>query len=159
MKNFILIFLCSFLLSGLFSCKETTVNKETAFTWMDIKEGLAYQNTDNKKYIIQIEQDSCKWCKIMDEKTYTYEPLAEYLKEKFVTIKFDTKYTDTLEFKGEKFGPTTIGLLKIHGLADKWLNYWYHYPTTIIMDKDMNQITKFSGYKDPDEFLLELKKL
>jgi thioredoxin-related protein len=159
MNYFIKIFVLSFVVSGLFSCKENNVKNETEFKWMDIKEGLAYQNTSNKKYIVQIEADSCKWCKIMDEKTYSYKPLTDYLKENYINIKFDTKYADTLEFKGEKFGTTTIGLLKIHALADKWLNFWYNYPTTVIMDKDMNVITKFSGYKDPDQFLLELKNM
>ncbi|MBK6566718.1 MAG: DUF255 domain-containing protein [Saprospiraceae bacterium] len=47
------------------------MKNENDLKWLDIKEGLTYQNTGNKKYIVKIEADSCKWCKIMDEKTYT----------------------------------------------------------------------------------------
>lgn len=143
------------------ACKNETGAKINAGSigWMDTQEALQLPNAEGKRYIVQIETDSCKWCKVMDDNTYSFKPLVEFINDNYIPVKLNTLHKDTIVFKGEAYGPIKIGNLDIHGLADKWLNYWYNYPTTIIFDKDFNQIMKFSGYKDPDIFLLELKKL
>jgi thioredoxin-related protein len=158
MRNYIILLLC---IASLVACKneKNMSSSEDLVKWHDIKAGLDLPNPDGKKYLVSIETDSCKWCAIMNEKTYTFPALAEYINENFIPVKFNTLTKDSLSFKGEMYGPKKIGLLPIHGLADKWLNYWYYYPTVIIFDKDFNQLVKFSGYKDPDQFLLELKKM
>lgn len=143
------------------ACKNEkgTVSSSDGVQWYEIKQALELPNPDGKRYLVQIEQDSCKWCKVMHEQTYTFPALVSYLNENYIAVKFDTHLKDSLLFKGEMYGPKKIGRLPVHSLADKWLNYWYDYPTTIIFDKDFNRLVKFSGYKDPDQFLLELKKM
>jgi len=144
------------------SCKNAVTGKPEAtggIQWLTIDEGLTKGSTAGKKILVQIETDSCKWCDIMHDKTYSNETLAAFINENLIPIRFNTLFKDSLEFRGKKYGPKKIGRLDIHELAEEWMIYNYTYPTTIIMDPGFNQLVKFTGAKDPDQFLLELKKM
>lgn len=161
MKSSVFSFTLTVVLLSFLSCKEgvTSKPKTDGVQWLTIDQALKAENPENKRYIVQIETDSCKWCDIMHENTYSNKSLSDFINQNFIPVKFNCLYMDTLEFKGKKYGPKKIGRLQIHELADLWLVYLYTYPTTIIMDPEFNQLIKFTGAKDPDQFLLELKKM
>lgn len=154
-----MFFICLSGILFIYSCKEKEPPPVNSLQWLSIGEGLKYENKEGKSYLVQIVNDSCKWCDIMDENCFSHPELISYLHTRYIPIKFNILYSDTLEFQGKNYAIKTIGRTKIHSLADEWLHYWYFYPTTILMDKDFNRITKFSGYKDPTAFLMELKKM
>ena len=50
-----------------------------AKTWLSIEEGVVQANQDQKKILIDVYTDWCKWCKVMDKETFGNAALLPYL--------------------------------------------------------------------------------
>ena len=123
-------------------------------------EGLAKEdNSEKKKYLIDVYTDWCGWCKVMDKKTFTDPEIQEYLRENFHIVKFNAEQRDKVPFKGKEYEWINGGRRGINRLAIELLGERMSYPTIVYLDENMNKITAAPGYKKPDQLMQELKAI
>jgi len=88
------------------SWKENTASSDS---WVSIEEGLALAKKVNKPIVIDFYTSWCKWCKVMEERTFSNAHIAEYLKENYVCVRINAEdKKTTFEYKGTKYTPYSL---------------------------------------------------
>jgi thioredoxin-related protein len=111
--------------------------------WNKFDEGLSLAKKNNKKILIDVYADWCKWCKKMDAEVFTHDTIAPYLKKNYILIKLNGESQDKLNYKGETM--TAAAFAQGFGVSG--------FPTVIFMEPSGDAITKVPGFIDKDNFL------
>ena len=151
-----------FMGSGLFyqSCiSEASANTQikTVETkqWTTLENAIVLSKKDNKKILINVYTDWCKWCKVMDDKTFNNDEIKSYLESNYHLVKFNAEQKEEIKFKGKSHTFDTSGRRGIHTLASELLDGQLSYPSLVVLDANLNKLQTIRGYKTPEQ-LLEL---
>lgn len=134
------------------------ISNEQSIQWNDISELAELQKQNPKPVIIDVYTDWCKWCKVMDQKTFTDAALIEYLGDDYHMIKFNAETKSTLEFKGKKYDFVQGGRRGHHALAAELCNGRLAFPSFVVMDENMNTTQVINGFKEATAFKSLLEK-
>ena len=136
----------------------TTVNDNTQLVWHDIESLEMLQSKEPKKVIVDIYTDWCKWCHVMDDKTFTDPDLIGYLNENYYMVKLNAESKKDLKFKGQNFSFKEGGRRGYHTLALALSDDRLSYPSFVILDSSLNKLDITRGYKDATQFTEFLEK-
>jgi len=114
-----------------------------AVTWTTFDQALAAAQADSNFVIVDFYTDWCKWCKVMDQKTYTDPAVAKLVKERFCAAKVNPEQNAYYNYQGRQ--------LDGNGIAQEFNVSGY--PTTVFLDSDGNKIGSFSGYVPPEIYI------
>ena len=137
--------------------KSTSYVSRTATTsidWMTVEDAAGKLQKEKRPVLIDLYTTWCGWCRQMDKKTYSNKQVAQYLQEKFYTVKVDaeTKATITWNGKTYRFSPeyrsNEFALYLTHGRLE--------FPTTIIIPPG-GEPQAIPGYMEPKELELLVK--
>jgi thioredoxin-related protein len=105
----------------------------------DVSFADAQKQAAKEKKIIMVDYytDWCKWCKVLDQRTYIDREVGAFANEHYVSIKINAE-------KGE--GIALAKQMKIEG-----------YPTIVFYDAKGKEIERVVGYQDAEKFLRSLK--
>jgi thioredoxin-related protein len=111
--------------------------------WMAFDAAMEKAATDKRYVVVDFYTDWCKWCKVMEEKTYTDTLVIKVLKEKFVTAKINGESSENITFKGKTMTQQdfTMGM-RVSG-----------FPSTLFMDNDGKVIGIIPGYIEAPNYL------
>ncbi|HOO71488.1 MAG TPA: thioredoxin fold domain-containing protein [Spirochaetota bacterium] len=111
-------------------------------TWHDYDSGIKLAKKTKKPVVVDFYAEWCKWCKVMDEKTFNDPDVAKKLVKDYICIRIDTMSNKTLNFKNHRLTPQQFA--QITGATGL--------PTVLFMDSDENIITRIPGYIDKNVF-------
>jgi len=144
------------------SCQEKTEykkNKDGSLTWLSIDEAAGLKNKAEKLYFVDVYTSWCKWCKVMDQQTFTDPGVIKFLDEQFHVVKFNAEQTDAVNWNGSEYIYQAGGRRGIHTLAPELLKGRLSYPSFAVLDKDRNPIKIIVGFKKPEQLMRELQGL
>ncbi len=161
MKNLLLystigMVLLSIIFLG-FKASPTTGTTSSEIKWYTLEEALIAQEKTDKKIFIDMYTDWCKWCKVMDQKTFTDKEVIQYINENFYAVKFNAEQKETITFKGKKYDFIKSGRRGIHALAYELMDRSASYPSFVLLDENLDRLGHIKGYKAPTQFLSILK--
>jgi len=162
MKPYFLLFLIlagtgSLLISARKPTPAPTANPSpviTSIPWMTIEEAAGKLQQQQKPILIDLYTTWCGWCKQMDRKTYSNKKVAEYLTDKFYTVKLDAETHATINWQGRayNFDPqyrcNLFAVYLAHGRLE--------FPTTIIIAPGYEP-QAIPGYMEPKDLELLVK--
>ena len=125
--------------------------------WLHFDDLVAFDNTENKKYIVDVYTSWCGWCKIMDKQTFADEQFQAYISDKFHLVKFNAEQTEPVLFKGKTYEWQEGGRKGINSLALELLQGRLSYPSLVYLDEDLNIINVSSGFKKTEQLINELE--
>ena len=161
MKNLLLFSTIGMVLSSIaflgFKASPTTAISSSEIKWYTLEEALAAQEKNDKKIFIDMYTDWCKWCKVMDQKTFTDKEVIQYMNENFYAVKFNAEQKGAITFKGKKYAFIKSGRRGIHELAYELMEKSASYPSFVLLDENLNNLGAIKGYKAPAPFLSILK--
>jgi thioredoxin-related protein len=120
--------------------------------WLSFEDAIAKSEKNPKKIIIDIYTDWCKWCKVMDNKTFSNPIIAKYINDNYYAVKFDAESTKPVSFKGNEFKNQNRGNRSPHDLAVALLNGKMGYPSYVFMNEKHEIITVVQSYLPPEKF-------
>jgi thioredoxin-related protein len=111
--------------------------------WYGFQEGLELAKQENKHIVIDFYADWCKWCKVMDEKTFSVLKVKKYLFENFVPIRVNTELNDQVTFQGKTLSLRQLSsVFGVKGL-----------PSLAFLTPEQEMITLIPGYIKKDKFM------
>lgn len=126
--------------------------------WYSIEDALAAQKQSQKKLFIDVYTDWCKWCQVMDQKTFTDPAVIQYINENFYAVKFNAEQKQAINYQGKTYEYINGGRRGIHGLAYELLDRQASYPSFVVLNENLERIGILKGFKAPDPFVKELKQ-
>lgn len=123
-------------------------------TWLTWDQAVEKTKVEKKKIMIQIYTKWCPWCKQMDKTTFDKSHIADYLNEKFYTVKFNAEQKEPIEFQGKVYKYVSPGNGKrgYHEFASFLTMGRMSYPSTVFFDENLNSIQPIPGYQDAQTF-------
>ena len=118
------------------------------------------QLQEPKPLFIDIYTDWCRYCVLMDERTYADTEVIEILNDQFYFIKLNAESKDSIFFNGHTFRYIPNGIKTgTHELARALgsINNVLSYPTFTIMNKDREIIGQHNSYLTAKQLLTILK--
>jgi thioredoxin-related protein len=121
------------------SADTAAVNK-----WIGFNEGIALARKQERPVVIDFYTSWCKWCKVMDEQTFSKPEVARYLADRFVSIRINAESRgEQLTYDGTTFTP--VELTRRFGVTG--------FPSLAYLDRDGKLITVMPGFVPPETFL------
>jgi thioredoxin-related protein len=112
--------------------------------WLKFNQGLTLAAKEKKTILVDFYTSWCRWCKVMDEKTFQNPEIARLLQKRFVTIRVDAENAnETVQYKGQQY--TNVQLTKAFEVTG--------YPSLAFLDSKGEPITIIPGYVPPEEFI------
>lgn len=109
----------------------------------DWNQGMAAAKKEKKPVLVDFYADWCKWCDVMDEKTFSNPEIQKIFDEDWITIRIDTqdtKTTGTFKDKTMTFRQMA-GAFGVTGL-----------PSYVFIDKKSEPVTVIPGYIPKEKF-------
>jgi len=119
--------------------------------WYTIEEADSLQQIEKRKVYIDIYTDWCGWCKVMDKKTFTDPEVIDLLNTEFYAVKLDGEAKHDITFRDKTYQYVQSGRGGYHELAAALLNGKMSYPTSVLLDENMNMIQPLPGYMPPEK--------
>lgn len=152
MKRYLPLLALTLLLSAGISCagnKKTDKNAAESKSagikteWMAFDSAMTKAGNENRYVVVDFYTDWCKWCKVMDEKTYTDTLVIKALKERFVTAKINGESSDQITYLGKTMAQSDFTMaMKVSG-----------FPSTLFMDSKGKVIGILPGYIEAPVYL------
>jgi thioredoxin-related protein len=134
--------------------KAARIAYSSSIDWVTVESAAGKLQKEKRPVLIDLYTTWCGWCRQMDKKTYSNKQVAQYLQEKFYTVKVDaeTKAAITWNGKTYHFSPeyrsNEFALYLTHGRLE--------FPTTIIIPPG-GEPQAIPGYMEPKELELLVK--
>jgi thioredoxin-related protein len=120
-----------------------------AVSWLTIDEAAGKLEKEKKPVLIDLYTSWCGWCKQMDKKTYSQKAVAEYLNDKFYTVRIDAESRKPITWQGKTYNynpqarVNEFALYLAHGQLE--------FPTTIFIAPG-EAPQAIPGYMEPKDF-------
>jgi thioredoxin 1 len=113
------------------------ITKKETINWSSDNLGDVIKRNQSKPIMIDFYTDWCKWCKVLDEKTYTDITVGE-LSKQFINLKINAEVGD---------GGFWAQTYKVTG-----------FPNIIFLNGNGETIHRINGYAPPKDFAIEMQK-
>lgn len=141
-----------FLITAAFKEVDSNVKREDI--WQSWDEVIELSRKEKKPILIDVYTNWCRYCKLMDRKTYTHDSVKAYLESNYYRFKFNAESKTPIVWMGETFDYTPT--YKVHEFAMYLTNNRLAYPTTVIITPDGIPHVE-AGVINPAQFELILK--
>jgi thioredoxin-related protein len=148
MKNTLIAILLAVMVFAATGCKTSkqaivTPPVKNDLALVAFAEQFKQARQDNRFVIVDFYTDWCKWCKVLDEKTYPDPKVQELLTKHFVFVKYNPENVISYDFNGTKAdGQEVAKSFNVTG-----------YPTTCFIDKDGYVVGTFAGFVPPETYV------
>jgi len=122
--------------------------------WMSVEEVNLAMKKEPRKILIDFYTSWCGPCKMMENRTYSNEVIAEYINENYYAIKFDAEGNEKIHFNGRDFSNPYYIRTNGKGTQHEFPAHYgiNAYPSTVFVDSDYSMITNLVGFLSPSEF-------
>ncbi len=119
--------------------------------WHTIQEAEQLMKKNPRKVFIDMYTDWCKWCKVMEENTFSDDKIIKLLNTEYYAVRFDAESKEPVDFRGKTYKFVPRGRNGYNELAAVLMRGKLSYPTSVFLDENLDLITTLPGYVTPDK--------
>ncbi|MFT6715921.1 MAG: thioredoxin-related protein [Saprospiraceae bacterium] len=137
-----------------------TTSSEPSVNWLTFSQVQDSLRHHPKKVLVDVYATWCSPCKKMDKVTYNDPEVVKYLNKHFYAVKFNAESMDTVYFKSKAF-TNSWNKNHTHNLTYELaaINNRIAFPTTVILDQQLNKIETIAALLYPLQMLELLKSV
>ena len=139
-----------FFLLSLFTCISQASSLNAQVNWLTWEEAQVRNQSEPRKFIVDVYTQWCGWCKKMDKATFGQSDISSYINSNYYPVKFDAETKSDIQFKNKTYKYVRQGTSGYHELAAEITFGKLSFPTIVFLDEKMNIIQPLTGYKDPE---------
>ena len=139
-----------------FSAEKIQEPVANQINWIGLEEAAQLAKSNPKPILIDVYTDWCKWCRVMDETTYLDADMIQYINTHFYAVKLDAEHKEGIHFQGKKYKYVPKGRRGIHEAAIALLGNRPSYPSTILLDENLQEKEILKGYQKKEQLLPKL---
>jgi len=117
--------------------------------WYSFEEAVALNKKEPRKIMVDVYTSWCKYCKDMDNNTFSNRIIAEYLNTAYYPVKFDAEQKGEISFNNYTYKYVAQGNRGIHELAYVLLQGQMSYPSTVFLNESFEIIHIQKGFVEP----------
>lgn len=133
------------------------MNAQEKIKWYTLTEAIKLNQTEPRKFMVDVYTDWCGWCKRMDATTFTNQEIADYVNANFYAVKFNAEMKDSLTLGDKTYYFIDNGKRGYHEVAAILTKGRLSYPTIVYLDEELRHIEVEPGYKTPEVLAERLK--
>lgn len=138
-------------------CMMCTITTTAQVNWTTVDKMGELNYKENKKLgFIDLYTTWCGWCKKLDNETFANDTVARILNKYYYAAKFDAETKDEVKWKGMVYRNPDLTKKTIHSFTKHIIIGKISFPTTVVLDKNMNVINVLPGYFPPKDFVMIL---
>ncbi len=117
-----------------------------AVLWKQMPEAERLARSKGKLVLVDVSTKWAGWSNLMEKNTYSKKSIIRYLNENFLAVKLDAESTDSIAFNRLIY--TRNSGSAYHTLAYSLLEGNMQFPSTVILDEEVNELLVIPGYMD-----------
>ncbi len=117
-----------------------------AVLWMSLEDAERLARKNSKMILIDVSSEWSGWSKLMKKNTYTSKKIIRYTNENYYAVRFNAESREPIDFNKLTYQGANDG--SYHSLAYSLLEGNMEFPSTVIVDEDINVIMVIPGYMD-----------
>ena len=124
-----------------------TPQESKELNWYTLEEVQVLMKSQPRKVFIDVVADWCKWCKVMENETFTDPAVIQYINENYYAVRMEYESLASITFQGETSN--------YKALAARW--NVRDLPAIVFWDENFESKFLSTGYRKSDQFLVDLK--
>ncbi len=111
--------------------------------WLAFDQALAKAKAERKFVVVDFYTDWCKWCKVLDQKTYADPSVRAITDKQFVLAKVNPEKEGSYQYLDRTMTNADLAReFKVQG-----------FPTTVYLDQDGAFCGSFAGFVPPEPYV------
>ncbi len=120
-------------------------------------EDLNNKGNKNKKVMIFIYTDWCKWCRELNQTSFSDPDLTSFVNKNYFPIKFNGEKDESVEFKGQTYKLKKEDEKVFHQFTEQFNKGDIAYPAIVFLDEDLKVIQTIKGFRKKEEMFNVLR--
>ena len=140
------------ILMVVFQLSVFSLNAQVEWTTVEEMGSLDYKKND-KLGFIDFSTSWCGWCKKLDKETFANDTVARILNKYYHAAKFDAESKDDVKWKNDIYKNPDLTKRTIHSFTKHIIIGKITFPTTVVLDRQMNVINVLPGFYPAKDFV------
>ncbi|MCZ2101193.1 MAG: DUF255 domain-containing protein [Chitinophagales bacterium] len=128
-------------------------NKIKWASWDAVDE---YIQKGDKKFMIYICYGGCKWCRQMEDSTFSDSKIAQFVNSNFIPLRLNASSKEKIVINDKTYAAKQQGNHEFSELAIRLLNGNMTFPSIVFMDEQFDKITSYNQFIEQDNFRMLL---
>jgi len=124
-------------------------NKVRWTSWDVVNEKIS---KGDKKFIVYFYFDGCKWCRYMEDYTFTSDHLSRFINNNFYPFRINAASSDKIVISDHAYTSLRIGKYDFHELATEMLAGNMSFPSIVFLDEQFKKLAVYDQYIDSPNF-------
>lgn len=124
-------------------------NKIKWNTWETLSDKI---EKGDKKFLVYFYYDGCKWCRVMEESTFSAGHIAKFVNQNFYAYRLNALSTGKLMVADKNYTSVKVGKFDFHELAVELLSGNMSFPSVVFLNENFNKLATFDSYMEIPKF-------
>jgi thioredoxin-related protein len=120
--------------------------------WTSWSEIPAKIEKADKKFMVYIYYDNCKWCKYMDQNTLNKDQISRFVNQNFHPVKLNAVTTEKIVIMDKHYKSISLGKHEFNELAVELAGGDMKFPTIVFLTENFEKIQSIGEYMDVPNF-------
>lgn len=130
----------------------TGLQSQNIIRWANWSDLPAKIEKGDRKFVVYLYYDGCRWCKVMENSTLSDDHVARFINNNFYALRLNALSSDRITVADKTYKQQTVGKFDFHELAVELSGGEMKFPNTVFLNEKFEKIQSISEYIPTHEF-------
>jgi thioredoxin-related protein len=140
-----------FFLSFIVLISVTSLAGQNKIKWASWDSAADKIEAGNKKFLVYFYYDGCRWCRFMEDNTFSVDYIARFVNQNFHPFRVNALSKETI-VADKSYTSVRVGKYEFHELATELLVGNMSFPSVVFLDEQFKKLGSYDSYMDVQSF-------